>query len=88
MISVVIVNWNAGLQLKTCVDSIAQFGGEHVKKIIVVDNGSVDGSETSVEAESSVTLIRTGENLGFGAACNIGARVGNSPYPQFGFNVE
>ncbi len=66
MISVVVVNWNAGPQLKTCIDSITQFGGELVDRIIVVDNGSVDGSEAAVEEVPHVTLIRTGENQGFG----------------------
>jgi GT2 family glycosyltransferase len=82
-VTIVIVNWNSGLQLKACVDSIAQFGGEHVEKIIVVDNGSVDGSEMAVDEDPNVALIRTGENLGFGAACNIGAQAGNSPYILF-----
>lgn len=82
-VSIIIVNWNAGPQLKTCIDSITQFGGEHVEKIIVVDNGSVDGSETLVEADPAVLLVRAGENLGFGAACNIGAQAGNAPYILF-----
>ncbi len=83
MIDIVIVNCNAGPQLKTCTDSITQFSGEYVKKIIVVDNGSVDGSEASVEEDPNVTMIRVGENLGFGAACNIGAQAGSSPYILF-----
>jgi len=83
MLDIIIVNWNAGQQLKTCVDSITQFGGNLVDKIIVVDNGSADGSETSVEAIPNVTLIRAGENLGFGKACNLGAKSADSDYLLF-----
>lgn len=83
MLNIIIVNWNAGPHLKNCVDSITKFGGGHVEKIIVVDNGSVDGSETSVEACPNVTLIRTGENLGFGKACNLGAERATSDYLLF-----
>ena len=83
MIDIIIVNWNAGPQLKTCVDSITQFGGDYIGKIIVVDNDSADGSETSIEAMPNVTLIRAGENLGFGKACNLGAKDADSDYLLF-----
>lgn len=83
MISVVVVNWNAGPQLKNCIDSISQFSGEYVDKILVVDNGSVDGSEALVEGMPKVTLIRARENLGFGRACNVGAECARSDYLLF-----
>ena len=38
-VSIIVVNWNAGPQLKTCVDAITQFGDELVDSIIAVDNG-------------------------------------------------
>lgn len=83
MLDIIVVNWNAGLQLKTCIDSITQFGGDLADKIIVVDNGSVDGSEVAVEAIPNINLIRTGENLGFGKACNFGAKNADSDYLLF-----
>lgn len=83
MIDIVIVNWNAGQQLKNCIDSINQFGCELVDKIVVVDNGSVDGSENAVEKIPNVTLIRTGENLGFAKACNLGAARGSADMVLF-----
>jgi GT2 family glycosyltransferase len=83
MIDIVTVNWNAGAQLKNCVDSITKFGVGLVNKIIVVDNGSKDGSEALVEGMPNVTLIRTGENLGFGKACNLGAKHADSDYLLF-----
>ena len=48
MIDVVIVNWNAGLFLKVCVDSLVQHGPEIINSIVVVDNGSTDSSLISI----------------------------------------
>lgn len=82
-ISIIVVNWNAGNQLHTCIDSIAQYDAGLVGQTMVVDNGSVDGSEASVEGLPNVTLIRTGANLGFGKACNLGAQKAKSDYLLF-----
>ncbi len=83
MIDIVVVNWNAGAQLRDCVDSVNKYDAGEVSRIIIVDNGSTDGSADAVEGMSKVEIIRTGKNLGFGAACNIGAKSGNSPYILF-----
>ena len=83
LISIIVVNWNSGNQLSTCINSIAQHSAGLVEQTIVVDNGSLDGSDASVEGLPNVTLIRTGANLGFGKACNLGAQVAKSPYLLF-----
>ena len=83
MIDIVTVNWNAGLQLKECLDSVLAHNKGEVTRIIVVDNGSTDGSADAVERLPGVEVIRTGKNLGFGAACNIGAGAGRAPYILF-----
>jgi GT2 family glycosyltransferase len=83
MITIITVNWNAGHQLRACIDSITQHSHGLVKQTIVVDNGSEDGSETSIEDLTNVTLIRTGTNLGFGKACNLGAQQAQSDYLLF-----
>lgn len=82
-ISVVVVNWNAGNQLRSCIDSVIAFGWNFVESIVVVDNGSTDGSAETVEGLPKVKVIRTGENLGFGKACNLGARYTTSQYLLF-----
>lgn len=82
-VDVVIVNWNAGTQLLECVDSVILYGQAFVGQIIVVDNGSIDGSETTVEHLPNVSLIRAGVNLGFGKACNRGAAHANSEFILF-----
>ena len=83
MIDVVIVNWNAGVQLKECINSVVEHGDAQVSRIIVVDNGSTDGSADAIAGLPRVEIIRAGKNLGFGAACNIGAKRGRSPYILF-----
>lgn len=72
MISVVVVNWNRRELLRECLISlIAQRDAEI--EIIVVDNGSTDGSCECVRAEfPGVQVIRNFENRGFCAANNQG----------------
>ena len=77
---IVIVNWNAGPQLKDCIDSLA---GIKDVRVIVVDNASTDGSEKALVNHPSVKLIRSNENLGFGKACNLGARHADGDFLLF-----
>lgn len=78
-VCIVLVNWNAGDQIKACLDSVAAAGraGFDVA-VVVVDNGSTDGSADFLKAANPypdlpVTLVEAGENLGFGRGCNLGA---------------
>ncbi len=82
-IDVVIVNWNSGSQVLECVSSIARGSDSDLARIIVVDNGSTDGSEKQLLPLKAVQLIEAGSNLGFGKACNLGARHGNAKYILF-----
>lgn len=82
-IDIVIVNWNSGQQLQDCIESIRQHGDGYVGRIVVVDNGSVDGSTEFLTGATDVDLVLTGENLGFGRACNLGAARGDSDFVLF-----
>ncbi|MBK8166435.1 MAG: glycosyltransferase family 2 protein [bacterium] len=79
----VIVNWNAGSSLRECVDSVAACSAGRVDTIVVVDNGSRDGSADELEGRPDVKVVRAGRNLGFGRACNLGAREAGSEYLLF-----
>ncbi|MEC9422781.1 MAG: glycosyltransferase family 2 protein, partial [Nitrospinota bacterium] len=71
-VSAIIVNWNGKDVLSVCLKSLLEQDYENLE-IIVVDNGSEDGSQTLVKEEfSSVKLIENEKNLGFGSAVNRG----------------
>lgn len=79
-ISTIIVNYNAGAGLVTCIQSVIDQVGE----VILVDNASRDNSLALVESQFAddrrLRIIRKDINLGFAAACNIGARAAQHPY--------
>lgn len=80
---IVVVNWNSGAWLKRCINSVITHHEDRVGMVTVVDNDSTDRSEALDYPDRGFALLRTGANLGFGRACNLGARNGNSPYLLF-----
>jgi GT2 family glycosyltransferase len=86
LLDVVIVNYNSGRQLFECLESVMASPGDErcVAQIVVVDNASADGSMDGVEALGrKVRALRSKTNLGFAAACNLGAARGESPFILF-----
>ncbi|HEY3383382.1 MAG TPA: glycosyltransferase family 2 protein [Vicinamibacterales bacterium] len=85
-LDIVIVNWNTGRQLRACLDSIVRTSrlGYVLRRVIVVDNASSDGSCDSLEAEDlPLVAVRNLTNRGFAAACNQGARGSDADYLLF-----
>ncbi len=79
-VSVVIVNYNAGEILLECIASAQQQAGQ----IIVVDNASADDSIAALRsAFPAVRIICNERNLGFAAACNLGAQVADGNHVLF-----
>ncbi|MGB9797486.1 MAG: glycosyltransferase family 2 protein [bacterium] len=73
LLSVVIVNWNAGEYLPRCLESI--FGQGMDSEVILVDNASTDGSERRAKKLfPQIKLIEMGENRGYSAGCNAGIK--------------
>jgi GT2 family glycosyltransferase/glycosyltransferase involved in cell wall biosynthesis len=74
--SVVIPNWNAKDLLAQYLPSVVEaLAGNPDNEIVVVDNGSTDGSADFVRAAfPQVTLIALPRNLGFGGGSNAGIR--------------
>lgn len=74
-ISVVIVNWNRRALLERCLESLTRQAFTDFE-LMVVDNGSTDGSPGIVRRFSlpAVRLIRNEENQGFARAVNQGIR--------------
>ncbi|MEW6606573.1 MAG: glycosyltransferase family 2 protein [bacterium] len=80
-ISVIIVNWNTYELLEKCLESIYNQTINVTYEVIVVDNGSTDGSCEMVQVKFPQTiLIRNEKNEGFAFACNKGMRQANGHY--------
>ncbi|MCA1726566.1 MAG: glycosyltransferase family 2 protein [Actinobacteria bacterium] len=75
MISVVVVSWNGRELTEACLDSLAKQDLEEAElEVLVVDNGSTDGSAETLAARVGVRLIANPDNRGFGRAANQGIR--------------
>jgi len=75
-LDIVIVNWNTGLQLRDCLESILHCNRTEYKldRIVVVDNNSTDQSIEDIHTTSlPLIVIKNSTNRGFAAACNQGA---------------
>lgn len=80
-LSIIIVTWNIRDVLADCLRSLyaEDIGVPH--EVIVVDNGSVDGTWQLVETEyPQIRLLRNAENLGFSKANNQGMKIANGDY--------
>lgn len=83
-ISIIIVNWNTKDLLAACLRSIQNQSLDYTYEIIVVDNGSEDGSQLIVRQEfPTVKLVENKLNLGFGKANNIGLQSSEGRYICF-----
>ncbi len=79
-VSILIVNWNGKKVISDCLESIRQnVTGSY--EVIVVDNGSTDGSADEVEQRFPwVKLVRSEDNLGFAGGNNLAARHASGKY--------
>jgi hypothetical protein len=69
---VVVLNWNGRTDTLICLDSLTTIDYPNWA-VIVVDNGSEDGSVDAVrKAHPEVTVIESAENLGFSGGNNLG----------------
>jgi GT2 family glycosyltransferase len=81
--SVIIVVYNAGVQLRHCIESLSN-GVPDDCEILVVDNASTDGSADFLRAGwGGIRLIEPGQNLGFGAGCNLAAQKSRADFLVF-----
>lgn len=82
-VSLIIVNYNGGAYLNTCIGSAI----DQVDETIVVDNASGDSSlkelESAFGAQKKLRVIRNTKNLGFAAGCNIGLDQSTGNYVMF-----
>lgn len=74
-LGIVIVNWNTRDYLRRCLQTVFASEGEFSYRVVVVDNGSVDGSDEMVARTfPDVTVIGGHGNVGYPVGNNLGLR--------------
>lgn len=82
-VSIIIVNYNTLHVLRPCIDSIEAHTKGINYEIIVVDNGSTDGSAEQMSSDPRLVWMDAGSNLGFGRANNLGLKRAKGRYIFF-----
>jgi len=79
-VSIIVVNWNGRHHLQLCLSSL--FAQTYPNfEIILVDNGSTDGSQTFVREQfPNVRLMALRQNVGFASGNNVGIRASTADY--------
>src|SRR5689334_19055261 len=74
LVHVIVLNWNGLQDTIACLESCRMISYPRFE-LIVVDNGSTDGSETRLREQfPEVEVLQTGRNLGFTGGNNVGIR--------------
>ncbi len=82
--SIIIPVWNRVELTAQCLQALASATRDVTFEVILVDNGSTDGTkEFLAELKGDVQIIRNEQNLGFAKACNQGARAARGKYLVF-----
>jgi GT2 family glycosyltransferase len=79
--SVVVLSWNTQALLRACLRALFAETPRHAREVIVVDNGSHDGSADMVAAEfPRVRLLRNAQNELYARGNNQGAALATGAY--------
>jgi len=75
LVSAIVLNWNGKRIIRDCLDSLLRQTYKPLE-IIVVDNGSKDGSLEMIKEtyRSGFLILENSCNLGFAEGCNVGIR--------------
>ncbi len=80
-VTVVIPNLNGMKYIGGCLESLGRLEEADLFRVLVVDNGSTDGSaELVAERYPQAGLVRLPENTGFCHAVNVGIQASKTPY--------
>ncbi len=86
LISIVIPTFNKWELTRDCLEAIRASTREGMYEIIVVDNASTDITPDELrrrEAAGELRAILNPQNMGFGHACNQGAKAARAPHIVF-----
>jgi GT2 family glycosyltransferase len=81
-VSIIIVNWNRGEEVLRALRHLRELGRVR-GEIVVVDNGSTDGSAERLAAIESIRLVRLAGNYGPARARNVGVMHSTGKYVLF-----
>ncbi len=82
--SIIIPVCNKMALTEQCLRALAQATADVAYEVIIVDNGSTDGTSEFVRSlDGDVQIIRNDTNLGFAKACNQGARAARGKHLVF-----
>ena len=75
-LNIIIINWNLKTDTLACVKSLIKSGADP-SQIILIDNGSDDGSVRAFKDKlgNSLTIIENSDNVGYAQACNQGIEI-------------
>ena len=77
----VVVNYDAGPLLETCVRSVLADISAGAAELVVVDNASSDDSVAVMQAAlPDVRVVRAPRNLGYARAANLGIAATRAPF--------
>lgn len=81
LVSVIILNWNNKDVIFDCMDSVLRKTHQN-REIILVDNGSRDGSLEIIKEKyaGTIRIIENRKNLGFAEGVNIGIRASRGEF--------
>lgn len=76
-VSVIILSYNAAAEIKVCLESLKDSVPESYE-IIVIDNGSDDGTAEYLKVQNGIKLICNDVNIGYPAGYNRGIQAANA----------
>lgn len=73
-VSLIVLTWNGLEVTRRCVQSVLEVTDHPSFELVVVDNGSTDGTLEYLRGVAGIRLVENGRNLGFVAGNNAGIR--------------
>jgi GT2 family glycosyltransferase/SAM-dependent methyltransferase len=77
--TILVLTYNGWEWTEGCLDSIKK-NTKEPHKILVIDNGSTDGTVERLRADTTLLHIENSHNLGFGRGFNLGLMLVDTPY--------
>jgi GT2 family glycosyltransferase len=71
-LDIIVVNWNTGGLLSSCLSSISCLDGKVNYRVIIIDNNSSDGSADFIQDSERLLVVKKKSNEGFSRSCNTG----------------